>query len=273
MPPPLADALRRRSGADTALAVPCDAGRVACALFLDVDGTLLDLAPTPDAVIVPQALRDTLGILQARLDGALAVISGRNLETLDRLFRPLELPAGAQHGLEWRDASGAVRNFAEGEIPDDIRAAFAAFAARHPGALVEDKGLGLALHVRNAPEAEPAAWALGARLAARHGDAVRMIAGKRVVEFQLKGGDKGRVIERFMATPPFARRMPLFVGDDETDEAGFAAVNRLGGITIRVGAGAATAAQFEIDSPEAFRLWLGTAAELLSAGDCGRCVP
>lgn len=268
----LIGALHRNADSLEAPVISCGADGTDCAFFLDVDGTLLDFAPTPDAVTVPHNLRHTLETLRTRLSGAVAVISGRSLASLDRLFRPLELPAGAQHGLEWRGASGAVQTFAEGEVPRDIRDAFAVFVAEHPGALVEDKGLGLALHVRNVPAAEAEARRLGVSLAARHGDTVRMISGKRVIEFQLKGGDKGRIIERFMQTPPFAGRMPLFAGDDETDEAGFVAVNGFGGISIRVGSSAPTAARFEIDSAQAFRRWLGMAAELISEPDQGRAI-
>ncbi len=262
--------LRRRPGRYEAPVISCDADGDRWAFFLDVDGTLLDFAPTPDAVTVPRSLCHTLETLRTRLSGAVAVISGRSLSSLDRLFRPLKLPAGAQHGLEWRDVSGAVQTFAEGEVPLDVRAAFAAFAAEHPGALVEDKGLGLALHVRKIPAAETEARRLGASLAARHGETLRMIAGKCVVEFQVKGSDKGRIIEHFMQMPPFAGRMPLFAGDDETDEAGFVAVNGFGGISIRVGSDAPTAARFEIDSAQAFRRWLGMAAKLISDSDQGR---
>jgi trehalose 6-phosphate phosphatase len=207
-----------------------------CALFLDVDGTLVEIAPKPDAVAVPPRLIALLRTLQERLHGAIALVSGRSVATLDALFAPLILPAAGNHGLERRGADGRI---SAPEVPraalDRARAAFSRFAAAHDGPIVEDKGISIALHFRQAPHLAGEAERLAETLQTGLAPALRLQRGKMLVELRPSGGDKGSVVHDFMAETPFAGRVPVFIGDDVTDEDGFRAANDLGGISVRVG--------------------------------------
>jgi trehalose 6-phosphate phosphatase len=232
------------------------------ALFLDVDGTLLEIAPGPDEVVVAPGLAGLLAAVAGRLGGALALVSGRSIARLDELFTPLRLPAAGLHGRERRRADGrTLRAAAAPRALAAARAAFTAFAHDHPGALVEDKGPGVALHWRRAPRAEEAARALAERVARDLGPGFRALHGRRVAEVLPAGGDKGAALAAVMQEPPFAGRIPVFVGDDSTDEDGFAAANRLGGLSIRVGDGARpTAARARAAGVAALRAWLARLA-------------
>jgi trehalose 6-phosphate phosphatase len=228
------------------------------ALFLDIDGTLLELAATPDAVVVPDGLPARLCDGRARLGGALALVSGRALADIDRLF-PAGFAAAGQHGLEVRDAMGRV----ERPPGDDAalraaRSAFMAFASAHPALLFEDKGQSCTLHYRSAPELEGAALAFAESVALRHGEALSLLRGKMIAEIKLAGANKGTAIARLMETAPFHGRRPLFLGDDLTDEYGFEAVNVMGGLSVKVGPaeGRATAATHRLAHPGAVRDWL-----------------
>ena len=227
------------------------------ALFLDVDGTLVEIAPEPDAVVVTPRLIAVLGRLQDALGGALALVSGRTVARLDSLFAPLRLPAAGNHGLERRGADGRIHGprVHKAEIAR-LRTAFTGFADAHPGSIVEDKGLSIALHFRLAPACGGDAVALADRLAGELGGGFRVQHGKMMVEVRPDGGTKGSVIDSFMTEPPFAGRIPVFVGDDVTDEDGFAAVNRRGGLSMRVGDAAHSAARFRVDSVTALLGWL-----------------
>lgn len=225
------------------------------ALFLDVDGTLLELAATPDAVLLNAQLPDILHRLEVALGGALALISGRTVEDLDRIFDPLRLPAAGQHGLERRDAGGRLHTSDLAHVLDDIRPELKDFAERHDGTLLEDKGTALALHYRMAPSAEAAARALVDRLTADR-DELHFLAGKMVFEIKPRAVDKGVAISCFMSEPPFSGRMPIFLGDDVTDEDGFRIVNSAGGTSIRVGVAAASAAQYGLPNVNAVHDWL-----------------
>ncbi len=227
------------------------------AFFLDVDGTLLELVERPDMVHVDAALVKLLGGLQQAAGGALALISGRSVADVDALFAPLELPVAGQHGIERRDAAGRTHEQAFAREP--LRAAAArlrAFAAAHPGLLLEDKGHSLALHYRQAPQLAEDARAEAAAAAAGLGDEFELQAGKMVFELKPGGRDKGKVIEEFMQEAPFRGRAPVFVGDDLTDEYGFGVVNRMGGHAIKVGAGR-SAARWRLADAQAVRAWLG----------------
>ena len=208
------------------------------ALFLDVDGTLVEFAEHPDEVrLMPDTLR-ILEQLQHCLDGALALVSGRGIAALDQLFAPLRLPSAGLHGLERRDDSGELQRppvSAEDLAP--VRAAAEAFAAEHPALIVEDKEYALALHYRRQPELEPAVEALLERVLSETGDSPRLALqrGKMVMEVKPTLATKGSAIEAFMAQPPWAGRIPVFIGDDVTDEHGFAVVNTLRGHSIKVG--------------------------------------
>jgi trehalose 6-phosphate phosphatase len=180
-----------------------------------------------------------LADLHEATGGALALVSGRSLEQLDHLFSPLCLSAAGLHGLERRNfCSGVVRVEPDPEVFAPARVKLERFARDHQGVLLEDKGLTLALHYRNAPQDEDEAKALVRAVAAASHGALVLLEGKMVLELKPPGCDKGQAIAAFMAGPPFRGRHPVFAGDDVTDEAGFATINRLGGISIRIGADA-----------------------------------
>ncbi len=231
------------------------------ALFLDIDGTLLTHAETPDAVYVDDALRELLARLQAQADGALALISGRSIDDVDALFAPLVLPVAGQHGVEWRDAAGTLHRlpFPEAHLRQ-VAQRFAAFKARHPGIVFEDKGHNLALHYRLAPQLEREVRALVEHAVADLGGDFELQAGKMVVELKPGGHDKGTAIEAFMATAPFAGRTPVFLGDDLTDEFGFETVRRLGGHAVKVGDGESVA-DWRLPDVGAVRAWLASAVK------------
>ncbi|HST44518.1 MAG TPA: trehalose-phosphatase [Luteimonas sp.] len=240
---------------------PPDAG---CAVFLDVDGCLLDIAPTPDGVVVADGLVETLARLSQRLDGALALVSGRSLAVLDALFAPLVLPAAGLHGLERRN--GAERDMAPPAPPAmaALREEATRLAARFAGAVVEDKGVTLGLHWRLAPDAEDALQAFALAALPRL-PGYRLQHGKQLVELRPAensdgGGDKGTAITAFLSEPPFAGRRPVFAGDDLTDEAGFSVVNAHGGVSVLVGDRAGSAARHGLRDPADVHRWLHDAA-------------
>ena len=226
------------------------------AFFLDIDGTLLEHVERFDAVRADAALERLLTELSRVTGGALALISGRPVAELDALFAPLRLAVAGQHGIERRDAR---RTFHRHEFPlEPLRRAareLAGFAARHPGVLLEDKGLSLALHYRLAPALAELAREAVSRALAAVGSGFEMQVGKLVFEIKPGGRDKGTAIEAFMAEAPFAGRLPVFIGDDATDEYGFAIVNRRGGHSIKVGPGA-TIARWRLSGAAAVRRWL-----------------
>jgi trehalose 6-phosphate phosphatase len=232
----------------------------AIAWFLDVDGTLLELAPTPSSVRSDDRLQALLSRLHAAADGALALISGRTVAAIDGLFAPYRFAVAGQHGCERRDAGGGVHR----HPPADqglaaARHAMATWAAERPGVLLEDKGFSLALHYRQAPEvAEAAQDFLSAILAAGDGG-LRLQPGKMVFEVKPAGRDKGMAIAEFMEEAPFRGRRPVFVGDDATDEYGFKMVNRLGGVSVKVGEGASVASS-RLPDVSAVRDWLAAVA-------------
>jgi trehalose 6-phosphate phosphatase len=199
-----------------------------------VDGTLIEIAPTPDTVRVPRGLPRLLGHLHDRMGGALALVSGRPIAEIDRLFAPVLLPAAGVHGAEIR-LHGPIERMAGGfEDGAAVRAAVAAFAAAHPGLRVEDKGAALALHYRGAPALERPVDHFAAALARQF--RLHLQAGKCVAELKASPSTKGDALRRMMAAAPFAGRVPVMVGDDLTDEHGFEAARALGGLALRVGA-------------------------------------
>ena len=233
--------------------------RLDWAYFLDVDGTLIDIADTPDAVHVDDALLALIARLQRASGGAVALVSGRALSFLDHRLGALHLPVAGQHGLERRDASGRVwMHAAPPAARSAIKAALAPVLARYPGLLLEDKGLTLALHYRLAPQLASYAHRLMARLAAAANAGLEVQRGRRVAEIKPAGMDKGAAVAAYLAEPPFARRRPVFIGDDLNDEHGFAEVNRLDGISIKVGKGA-SCARYRLADVAAVRRWLADA--------------
>ena len=238
------------------------------ALFIDVDGTLLHIADTPDAVTVDRATVDLLARAHRATGGATALITGRRIADIDSLFAPLVLPVAGQHGFERRDAAGALHQHAQS--PPQLgaaRARLAAFAAEHPGVLVEDKALTLAAHYRLAPGAGAALGTLVERLAAESAGALAIQRGKMVFELRPAGKDKGTAIAEFLDETPFRGRMPVFLGDDLTDEYGFSIVNGRGGVSVKVGDGP-TEATARLPDVDAVRAWLERlAAAADAAGD------
>jgi trehalose 6-phosphate phosphatase len=230
------------------------------ALFLDIDGTLLDLARTPDAVTVPAELRQALVRIYDDLEGALAFISGRSLLGIDRLFAPLRTAAIGCHGAEVRGSDGTVRALAD-PIPGPVRALFRGLADSHPGTLLEDKVYNLSLHYRLAPEARgalEAAMEKHAPIFAAENVAIQH--GKAVIDAKPKGVDKGVGLRALMRQPPFRDRMPVFGGDDTTDMDVFHILPELGGHGFSVGR-AFEGVDYEFGSPRAVRQWLAGLAE------------
>jgi len=227
------------------------------ALFLDVDGTLLEIAATPAAVRVPAALCNTLHLASKRENGAMALISGRTIAELDLLFAPYVFPAAGQHGVEIRDPEGNVsRPFIDAGQLDPAREVLTQLVTHYRGLLLEDKGSALAVHFRRAPQHERAVMVVMVELADHLRDKFVLRDGKCVLELTPRGYSKRAAIEAFMRDPPFAGRTPVFIGDDVTDEDGFEAVNALGGYSVRVGDMAATAARFRFSSVSAVIAWL-----------------
>jgi len=221
-----------------------------CALFLDFDGTMVDIAPQPHAVEVPQPLLAALQDLQDYLHGAVAVISGRPIGQLDELLQPLQLAVAGVHGAERRGADGRV-HLLDTHPLDHVEEAARSLAAAHPGLLVEGKRGSLALHYRLVPELEALCLQV-MQQAVAESPGVTLLRGKMVVEAKPGGASKGRAIEDFLGEPPFAGRTPVFIGDDVTDEVGFSTVQRLGGLGIKVGDGP-TAAWRRLADPSALR--------------------
>lgn len=233
------------------------------AFFLDVDGTLLEYADRPVGVHVSPELAETIMRLAYASDGAVALISGRALSDVDRLFAPMVLPAAGQHGAERRRADGIYHRYPV--VHDGLRrvaAELAGFTARHPGVLLEDKGMSVALHFRLRPELREAVELEMARVTAALGSAWACQPGRLVYEIRPGGRDKGMAIEDFMAESPFAGRVAVFIGDDLTDERGFTVVNRHGGLSVKVGAGE-TAAGWRLPDAAAVRRWLDVCARRL----------
>jgi trehalose 6-phosphate phosphatase len=228
------------------------------ALFLDFDGTLVDLAATPDSIRVSPALGPLLERLRRRLDGRLAIVSGRSLADLERHVPASGIAFSGSHGVELRLAGGTALPLSVPIGLDDVRDRVAAFAAGDEGLLVEEKPAGIALHYRLAPEwAGPAADFMGA-LAAERGWAVQ--PGNMVVELRPTGATKGDALRAFMTEPKFAAARPVFVGDDLTDEHAFEAAAGLSGAGILVGPARRTAARYRLDSVQAVAEWLGAFA-------------
>ena len=239
------------------------------ALFLDVDGTLLHIAETPGGVEVSDHLRAVLARLAPLYDHALALISGRQIVQLDRLFAPLALPAAGLHGLERRDPAGRIRRLGDPAWLDGLRQALGDFAAAHPGVLLEDKGRTLALHYRRAPRAEAAARRIVGELTEGDQERLRVIEGKMVLEIKPRLADKGAAVAAFLDEPPFAGRRPVFIGDDVTDEDAFATVNRLEGISVRVGDLPGTAARYRLPDVNAVVAWLEALPAALASSAAG----
>lgn len=228
------------------------------AYFIDVDGTLVQIADVPDGIAVDARLRNLLSALMDRCGGALALVSGRKLGDLDHHLAPMRLPIAGQHGLEHRDASGRIlQRTTDPAITGALRVALLPVLSRHPALLLEDKGQSLALHYRRQPRLAPYLHRLMAELVASLAGNIELQRGKRVIEARPAGWDKGTAIAGFLGEPPFRGRRPVFIGDDVTDENGFVIVNALHGISIKVGKGR-TAAHYRLPNVSAVLAWLST---------------
>jgi trehalose 6-phosphate phosphatase len=233
------------------------------ALFFDVDGTLVAIENEPGAVTVSTQLRALLGRLIEKTGGAFALVSGRSIEQLDGLFQPLSFSASGLHGLERRLLPGAAirQESATGHLASahhDLEV----FAKNHKGVFIEDKGLTLALHYRMAPEHHEAAARFVRELVDSSQGLFVLLEGKMVFELKPPGFDKGVAVNDFMQDPPFRGRRPIFAGDDVTDEAGFGVVNRMDGVSIKVGADErATEASHSLATVPAMLAWMNDLIE------------
>ena len=227
-------------------------------LLLDFDGTMVDLAPRPDLVHVDDAMRALVRALCRRLDNRVAFVSGRDAATLRGLLQLDGIAIAGSHGLEIVHADGRVDRPERSPALDVALSRFRTYVADHPGVVVEDKPFGAGLHYRQAPQEGAAANTFARAVAADTG--LEIQTGHAMIELRLRGGDKGTAIERLMADAPFAAGTPVFLGDDDTDEPGFAATERMGGEGILVGANRASAARWRLPGVAAVRDWLAMEA-------------
>jgi trehalose 6-phosphate phosphatase len=235
---------------------PGDLARTAplssCAYFLDVDGTLLDIMPRPEDVVADHGLRTLLAGLAGATRGALALVSGRAIKDVDRIFAPLIFPVSGLHGAEIRFPDRSRSGSPNDGAMNCVRQPLADFMAARPGLRLEDKGAALAVHFRQTPELAHEVLELLGALAHQSGLAVQ--EGKMVAELKQAHHDKGKGIAALLARPPFLGRKPVFIADDLTDESGFLFVNAQGGVSVRVGpAEAATNARYRLPDPAGVR--------------------
>ncbi|MGA8652732.1 MAG: trehalose-phosphatase [Xanthobacteraceae bacterium] len=238
-----------------------------CAILLDIDGTILDIAPTPREVRVPPGLPETLARLQDLTAGALALVSGRLLNDIDLIFAPLRLAAIGGHGAELRPVPGVEPQRRAASLSSELKRTLAALTELGPGILVEDKGYSLALHYRLAPDLGPvlhaAVIAICEQLPA---DTVEILPGKAVLEVKPARVSKALAVAELMKQPPFRNRHPIFIGDDVTDEPVFAVIPQFGGLSFSVGR-AVAGVDGRFDQPKDVRAWLARIA-----GDRGDAV-
>jgi len=230
-------------------------------LFLDVDGTLLESTDTPSHTVSDPEIKALLRDVSERLGGALALISGRRIETLDQLFAPLRLPAAGLHGVERRKDGGAMQgaSFVDSQL-DGARLALKSLVEAHPGTLLEDKERTIAVHFRMAPQFEEAIRRAIVDIAKPLGSNYHIQGGDKLFEIKPRGFTKATAIKAFMKEPPFSGRQPVFLGDDLTDQDGFAMVEAHGGISIAVGD--RVRGQHRLADVAAVRAWLRAIAAL-----------
>ncbi|MFW2831585.1 trehalose-phosphatase [Sphingomonas sp. ID0503] len=223
-------------------------------LFLDFDGTLVDLAPRPEDVRVDDALRLLVARLGRAMEGRLAIVSGRAIEAIDRHLGPEGISVSGSHGLELRGADGRLtvpeRPAALAALTERARA----FGAANPGVVIEEKPFGLGFHYRLVPEAEAASHALAEAMAAEAG--LHLQPGKMMIELRVAGGDKGTALATMMKGAGMAGTRPVFIGDDLTDEPAFVQAEAMGGAGILVGPARATGARYRLDDVAATLGWL-----------------
>jgi trehalose 6-phosphate phosphatase len=236
------------------------------ALFLDFDGTLVEIAATPEAVRAAPGLPVLLEAVAAGLGRALAIVSGRRIADLDGLLAPFQAAAAGLHGLELRRGGAEVARVPAEDALETVRPFLRERVAAMPRVLLEDKGLTIALHYRQAPEQAEACVELAAQATALAEGRLSVLPGKMVVELRPPEIDKGKAIEALLAEAPFAGRVPVFVGDDFTDEEGFAVVNARGGYGVFVGENRTTIARYRLEDVGAVHDWLARSRLVLAAG-------
>ncbi|TXG86201.1 MAG: trehalose-phosphatase [Thermomicrobiales bacterium] len=231
------------------------------AYFLDVDGTLIDIARTPDAAHIDEDLRGLVARIHVASGGAVALISGRAISDLETRLAGLRVPFAGQHGLERRDAAGRLWiHPTDPQAKIQVKESLQPFLARHSGLLLEDKGLTLALHYRLAPHLAGHSRRIMLNVLSTLGAGFELQFGKCVVELKPAGVDKGTAVAEYLREPPFRDRRPVFIGDDLNDEHGFALVNGLDGISIKVGLGR-TCARYRLRNVATVRKWLNCVLE------------
>jgi trehalose 6-phosphate phosphatase len=231
------------------------------ALFLDVDGTLLEFESHPDLVRATGDLISLLQSVSAVLDGAVALISGRPLSDIDRVFGPWQPYAAGGHGAEVRGPDGTRLHAVDERKVQDLRSSAEHEVDRLQGVWIEDKGYGFALHYRDHPEVESAVRAMARRMAAESDGTLQVQPGVYVQELRPAAFDKGLALDELMEQDQFRERRPVVVGDDRTDEYAFAAAHRHGGTSILVGPRDDTVAKYRIPDPEGVRAWLAELTE------------
>jgi trehalose 6-phosphate phosphatase len=243
------------------------------ALFLDVDGTLVPFAPTPQAVVIDPGLRQLIDQLAHSLDGALAVVSGRTLGDLERLFGATTFALIGEHGSaqRWPERSATLADAEYSQALDAVRDALNADLAQDPRLLLEHKGSSLALHYRRAPERAEWAAARMAALATALGEPFHVLRGAAVVELRPTNIDKGAAVRALMQAAPFKGRQPIYLGDDETDRPALAAVAALDGVPIAVGPRLLDTAYERLEGPSHVReMLLGLSVALQRAQNTRR---
>ncbi|MDP9065581.1 MAG: trehalose-phosphatase [Pseudomonadota bacterium] len=231
---------------------------------MDVDGTLIDLTDTPFDTRAGEGLKGLLRTVAERLGGAVALVSGRSVEYLDKLFAPLRLPSAGLHGVERRRASGDMHGASFNDVQlDPARAALTELVQTRAGTLLEDKGRTVAIHFRLAPQFEPELREAVTQIAAALGSNYHVQSGSMMLEIKPRGFNKGGAVKAFLQEPPFRGRRPVYLGDDLTDIDGFRAAEDAQGISI--GVGERVQGQFHLADPTAVRQWLEQIAALVDS--------
>lgn len=241
----------------------------ACALFLDADGTLLELAPRPQDVKVPEGLVALLQRLFVGLDGAIAIVTGRLISDIDFILSPVRLTAAGVHGAEMRTDPNRDIEQVGAELPEEIVKAVRKLAHSIPGVIAEPKGAGLALHYRLAPEAEGDILAALTRYLGHDGGTFDVVPGKKIFEVVPRGLSKGTALARLAELPAFEGRVPIMIGDDIGDMPAFAAAEARGGFGLRVAGEQFAAVEADLPGPRAVMDWLDAFSRQLAADAVG----
>jgi trehalose 6-phosphate phosphatase len=230
------------------------------ALFIDIDGTLLDMAPRPDAAVVPERLVQTLGGLLERLGGAVALVTGRRVSDADRFFDPLRLVTSGVHGAEARIVPGGATEQLAAPVPGQMLQAVHALTELAPGILVEEKGAGVAVHYRDAPQLLPAVERHLGRIVLEW-DSYTLRAGRKVLEVVPRAHSKGTGLGALMRLPAFSGRLPIMIGDDHGDEPAMHLAQRMGGLGLKVAGEHFDRRIADFDSAASVRSWLSVLAD------------